>query len=79
MQYVDGRARFRSGTRSADLGLMQPDGNFVLYRSVSDGESLVPVFQTRTDGLPGSRLVVQADANIVVYAPNGRAVYSTLR
>ena len=79
VQYVDGRARFRTGTRTPDFAIMQPDGNFLLYRSSLSGESLSPVFQTGTDGFPGSRLVVQADGNIVVYTPGNRAVFSTLR
>ena len=82
VQYVDGRARFRTGTRTADFGLMQPDGNFVLYArgsGVASDPVPVPVYSTRTNGFPGSRLEVQADANVVVYTPGDRPVFSALR
>lgn len=46
---------------------MQNDGNFVLYTS-----SYSPQFSTRTEGHPGSALVVQDDGNLVIYAPYGQ-------
>ena len=57
---------------------MQPDGNFVLYR-FTDDDFVVPVFETRSGRNPGSRLLVQSDANLVVYTPAGRAVYASRR
>lgn len=77
VEYVNGVARFATRTQ-ADFALMQPDGNFVLYRFNAD-DDLVPAFDTRSGRNPGSRLVVQSDANLVVYTPAGRAVYASRR
>ncbi len=58
----------RSGAR---LG-----GTTVPRGASTAGPSLVPVFDTRTGGNPGSRLVTQADGNLVVYTPADRPVFS---
>ncbi len=82
VQYRGGRAVFATGTGDGVFAQMQPDGNLVLYAydySGDDPDGLVPVFSTRTAGNPGSRLVTQADGNLVVYTPAGRAVFSALR
>ena len=50
---------------------MQSDGNAVLY---SGG---TPLWWTRTHGNPGSFIVVQSDGNLVVYRPDGRAIFNT--
>ncbi len=79
VEYANGRPVFQTGT-AADFGVMQPDGNFVLYQFTSgDSDQVRPVFQTFTGGNPGSRLVVQRDTNLVVYTQAGRAVYSRFR
>ncbi|MFC3688172.1 hypothetical protein [Aquipuribacter hungaricus] len=57
------------------LAIMQPDGNFVVYRVTAFGGITGPVFDTRTR-TPGSSLVVQADSNVVVYGPAGRPTWS---
>ncbi|MFV0460011.1 MAG: putative Ig domain-containing protein [Actinomycetales bacterium] len=50
---------------------MQPDGNVVLI--APDGK---PIWQTRTSGHPGARLVMQGDGNLVVYTTLGQPVWS---
>ncbi|SOD70392.1 D-mannose binding lectin [Jatrophihabitans sp. GAS493] len=49
---------------------MQTDGNLVLYHAGK------PQWSTRTFAA-GSHLALQADGNLVVYAPNGRAMWSS--
>jgi hypothetical protein len=77
VEYDRGVAGFRV-TAGADFAVMQPDGNFVLYR-FNDNDDAVPVFDTHSGRNPGSRLLVQSDANLVVYTPAGRAVYAAGR
>lgn len=83
VEYVNGRAVFATGTFGAGFASMQADGNFVLYQydsmDSSGTFSVRPVFATRTEGNPGSRLVVQSDANVVLYTPTDRAVFATRR
>jgi hypothetical protein len=50
---------------------MQADGNLVLTGPGG------PVWDTRTPGHPGARLVLQDDGNAVVYAVDGRPLWST--
>jgi hypothetical protein len=52
---------------------MQTDGNLVEYR-ISDGRA---VWSSGTAGHAGASLVVQKDGNVVVYAGNGPALWST--
>lgn len=77
VEYVRGVPGFRV-VAGADFALMQPDGNLVLYRLPESG-AVRPVFNTRSGGNPGSRLVVQSDGNLVVYTPANRAVYASRR
>lgn len=70
----DRGVRYSSRTRGSDaIGVMQDDGIFVVYA----GQRVL--FQTRTAGNPGARLVVQDDGNLVLYSPTNRALFSTLR
>lgn len=64
---------FSSGTAGDPLGVMQTDGNFVVYGA----RGPAALFQIRTAGNPGARLVVQDDGNVVVYTPRGKALFST--
>ncbi|GAA0524202.1 hypothetical protein GCM10010172_00760 [Paractinoplanes ferrugineus] len=50
---------------------MQADGNFVLY------DNGVAVWETNTDGNPGSSVVMQADGNLVVYKPDETPIWHT--
>lgn len=75
VQYVGGRPRFATMTNAA-FGVMQTDGNFVLYEYVEGGVAS-PVFSTGSAGHPGSRLVLQTDGNLVVYTPSNRPVFSS--
>jgi hypothetical protein len=53
--------------------LMQTDGNFVVYSTVTG-----PLWSSGTAGHPGSYLVLQqTDGNVVIYASNGHALWST--
>ncbi len=72
VEYAGGRAVFvRNNVFNAE---MLTDGSFVAKRFT--GRGLATVFTTRSAGNPGSRFVVQADGNLVVYTPQGKAVYS---
>ncbi len=72
VEYVGGRAVFvRNNVFNAE---MRTDGDFVAKRYTGSG--LSTVFTARSAGNPGSRFVVQADGNLVVYTPQGKAVYS---
>lgn len=51
----------------------QTDGNLVLYRTDS-GEA---VWHTHTHGRATSQVVMQADGNLVIYAPTGRALWAS--
>jgi hypothetical protein len=50
---------------------MQADGNAVLYAS---GRA---VWNSRTGGNAGARLVMQNDGNLVVYAASGKALWAS--
>lgn len=53
--------------------VMQPDGNFVVYSSVTGA-----LWSSRTSGHPGSFLVLQQDdSNVVIYGPSGAPLWST--
>jgi len=52
---------------------MQSDGNLVIYGPGPGGQS---VWVSDT-GVPGSRLVVQDDGNVVIYRPDGMPVWAT--
>ena len=41
-----------------------------------NGRAGTPVWSTRTDGNPGSRLVLQSDGNLVVYSPANRPLFA---
>jgi hypothetical protein len=51
---------------------MQEDGNFVVY-----DEAMKPCFSTGTAGHPGAFLRLQNDGNLVVYAPDRTALWSS--
>ena len=50
---------------------MQGDGNLVVYL----GEQ--PLFNTRTQGNPGARLVMQSDGNLVVLSPDDQVLFQS--
>lgn len=52
---------------------MQSDGNFVVYR-VADS---VAIWNTGTVGTGADHIVMQDDGNLVLYTPDGRAVWWT--
>ncbi|UOY01116.1 DUF3152 domain-containing protein [Blastococcus sp. PRF04-17] len=51
---------------------MQADGNAVLYA----GSRVL--WHSRTNGNPGSRIVMQGDGNLVVYSPAGRPLWHSV-
>lgn len=53
---------------------MQYDGNLVMYGGAWDW---MPLWSTGTFGNPGAYLLMQDDANVVIYRPDGRAIWST--
>ncbi len=59
------------GGNENNLLQMQPDGNLVLY---TGGRA---TWASRTVGNPGAFAVLQDDRNLVVYAKNGRALWSS--
>jgi len=71
--YDAGTAIWASGTngRTVTQAVMQGDGDLALV-----GPAGV-VWDTRTTGNPGARLVLQDDGNAVVYAIDGRPIWST--
>jgi hypothetical protein len=71
--YDSGTAIWASGTNGQTVTqlAMQADGDLALL-----GPAGV-VWNSRTSGSPGARLVVQDDGNAVVYAIDGRPVWST--
>jgi hypothetical protein len=50
---------------------MQTDGNLVIYNGTT------PVWASGTYGRPGAYLVAQWDGNMVMYPPNGAAMWAT--
>lgn len=52
------------------VGVMQGDGNFVVYRSADQ----FPLWSTSTSA-PGSVAHMQTDGNFVVYSPGGQALW----
>lgn len=63
--YGPSGALWNTGKNGGVRAEMQTDGNFVVYNAA--GHS---VFDTKTSGRPGSRLVFQDDGNLVVYERN---------
>lgn len=57
------------------MGIMQSDGNFVVYKLESGTKTAV--WSTGTGGNPNAFLRIQADGNIVVYNSSSSAIYST--
>lgn len=57
------------------VGIMQPDGNFVLYQWHDGGPSW-GVWSTSTHQPPGAWLNVQDDGNVVIYTAEGVPVWS---
>ncbi|MDT0464563.1 hypothetical protein [Streptomyces gibsoniae] len=53
--------------------VMQPDGNFVIYRK-HDGKA---IWSSRTSGHTGAYAYMQSDGNLVVYSSTGSALWST--
>lgn len=75
----DKRLLWQSNTTAANARcVMQPDGNFVLYRNNSSNPSDA-VWSSGTSGscYANSRIVLQDDGNLVIYRPNNQAVWST--
>lgn len=73
--YNNGTPYFVAGTggTSANMALMQPDGNFVIY-----DVQVVPQWSSGTGGNPGAFLRVQGDCNILIYSSDGSsALWST--
>ncbi|MFH8372245.1 trypsin-like serine protease [Streptomyces cyaneofuscatus] len=69
-----GGALWASGTggNAGAFAKMQPDGNLVVYKKGSTGDSPSgALWQSSTFGNPGARLEVQGDANVVVYTKDG--------
>lgn len=55
----------------------QPDGNLVVYYAKqNDPIHEFPVWDTKTDGHPNARLVVQNDGNLVIYDSNNRVLWA---
>jgi hypothetical protein len=52
--------------------VMQNDGNFVAYNAFG-----APYFATNTNGHSGAYLIVQDDANVVIYDSKNTAIWST--
>ncbi|XP_066510502.1 B-type lectin plumieribetin-like isoform X2 [Hoplias malabaricus] len=50
--------------------IFQDDGNFVVY-------TWKPVWASNTDGKPGTRLVMQADGNLVIYDVSGHPFWAS--
>lgn len=69
-----GRATWSSQTAGtyASAAIMRPNGQLNVYL-----DGLVPAFSTPTPGNDGASLAVQDDGNVVIYAKNGRPVWST--
>ena len=62
----------------AAICIMQGDGNLVIYDTLpSPGRTQYYVWLSATSNNPGSRLVVQDDGNVVIYRPDGTAVWET--
>lgn len=59
----------------AARAVMQGDGNFVLYADVPSPN--FPVWATGTDGHAGSVIVLQNDANLVIYEPDGTPIWAS--
>jgi hypothetical protein len=67
------------------VATMQADGNLVVYGqgflcSPSACSLLNPnaaLFASNTAGVPGARLVVQNDGNVVIYSPTGQPLWAT--
>lgn len=51
--------------------IMQGDGNLVLYDAAGH-----PLWNSRTEGHPGSMAIMQGDGNLVVYAPGGHPLWA---
>ena len=49
---------------------MQDDGNLVLYKLDDNGSIADALWNSNTEGNPGSYLVFQYDSNIVIYSPD---------
>jgi cell wall-associated NlpC family hydrolase len=68
VQYGPNGAVWATATSGAgNWAAMQGDGNLVVYTAANR-----PVWDSRTAGLPGAELHVQADGNLVIYQ-NGKA------
>ena len=61
-----------TGGQPVAYGVMQGDGNFVLYRT--NGQ---PAFDTHTWSTPANRLVMQNDGNLVLYDANGNHYWAS--
>jgi hypothetical protein len=78
-------ALWASGTNISNGGIgpgsgpciMQEDGDLVIYGTLPQPIGFGQVFSTGTGGHPGSRLVVQNDGNVVIYTPDGTALWAT--
>ena len=56
-------------------GIMQDDGNFVLYDGLTGS-----YWATNTNGFSGSYLLLQGDGNVIVFSPAfGKAVYAATK
>jgi hypothetical protein len=63
----DGKVLWSSGTTGRGYNAcFQADGNFVVYNSAKQ-----PVWQSRSNGHKGAKLVLQADGNVVIYSSSG--------
>ena len=56
---------------------MQDDGNLVLYKYTYSYKSRWPIWSTGTMGSGANRFVVQKDGNMVLYRPDGVAVWAS--
>lgn len=72
-------ALWASGTNGVASGpcVMQENGDLNIFGSVPPPIGFGAVWSTGTAGHPGSRLVVQNDGNVVIYAPDGTALWAT--
>jgi hypothetical protein len=57
--------------------IMQTDGNFVLYKTKISSAPIYAAYSSNTQGNPGSWITMQDDGNLVIYAPNGRALWAS--
>jgi non-ribosomal peptide synthetase component E (peptide arylation enzyme) len=56
---------------------MQTDGNLVVYWYYQTPTNKRSVWDSNTQGRPGSRLRLQNDGNLVVYNSAGKAIWDT--